>query len=243
MYSAPPGRLRILVAADDPAIVGALAKALGDAGHEVVVAYRTDTTLRRSEDEQPDAVLLDLALPGGDAIHLIARLHARSDAPIIALALRPDEATVVAALEAGAIDVMTSMGRPLELVARIRVAVRRGVTPVAMGATLLDGLRVDASRREVWVDSLPVSLTPTEFELLAVIAARRGAVVDHRSLLRAGWPDPLDADLDTLRSHLGHLNQKLVAAGHPGLRNVRGSGYALRIAGGERLGEGGDRPR
>ncbi len=74
-------------------------------------------------------------------------------------------------------------------------------------------------------------LTPTEFELLVLIALRRGDVVDHRTLLRAVWPGRPDADADLLRTHLTHLNAKLIGAGHPGLRNVRSTGYALRVAG------------
>jgi len=76
-------------------------------------------------------------------------------------------------------------------------------------------------------------LTPTEFELLVLIALRRGDVVDHRTLLRAVWPGRPEADADLLRTHLTHLNAKLIGAGHPGLRNVRSTGYALRVIGGQ----------
>ena len=88
-----------------------------------------------------------------------------------------------------------------------------------------------------------LALTPTEFELLAVIAARRGEIVDHWKLLRAGWADPRNVDPETLRTHLNHLNQKLVAEGHPGLRNVRGRGYGLRIAAGASPAQGAPEPQ
>ena len=87
------------------------------------------------------------------------------------------------------------------------------------------------ARREASVAGRGVGLTPTEFDLLAALAARRGGVVDHRLLVRAAWPDPAAVDVETLRTHLARLNAKLIEAGHPGLRNVRARGYALRVEG------------
>ncbi len=226
-------RLRGLVAATDPADVGVIASALGAAGHEIVTAYRVDSALVRLVAESPDYVVV--CLPGIDPelTSLVARLHARSDAPILAVADTRDEERVVAILDAGAADVVPLPLRPLELVARINAAIRRR-PPVTTGVEAnLDGLKVDGRRRQASVAGRRLALTPTEFELLAVIAARRGEIVDHWKLLRAGWADPRNVDPETLRTHLNHLNQKLVAEGHPGLRNVRGRGYGLRIAAGD----------
>jgi len=229
----PPARLRALVAAPDPADVGSIANALGGAGHEIVTAYRVETALERLVSETPDYVVVCLGGLEGDLASLVARLHARSDAPILVVADTRDEERVVAALDAGAADVVPIPIRPLELLARVNAALRRR-PPVTTGVDAnLDGLKVDGGRREATVGGHRLALTPTEFELLAVIAARRGEIVDHWKLLRAGWADHRDVDLETLRTHLNHLNQKLVAEGHPGLRNVRGRGYGLRIAGGE----------
>lgn len=224
-------RLRVLVAVAQPADVGAIASALGAAGHEVITAYRAETALARLAEDRPDAVLLDLALPGSEGVTIVARVRARIDAPIIVVGDLRDEAAVVAALDAGAIDVV---GRPIrvgELIARLNAAVRR-LSP-ASGAfePSLDGLRIDLARREATVAGSSLALTPTEFELLSVMAARHGEVVDHRALLRAAWPGRPDVDPEALRSHLARINAKLVAEGHPGLRNVRGRGYALRVQG------------
>jgi two-component system, OmpR family, KDP operon response regulator KdpE len=226
-----PARLRVLVAAPSPSDVGAIASAIGSAGHEVVTAYRAETTLARVADERPDLLLIDPTMPDGDGVAIIARVHARTDAPIIVIADIRNETAVVAALDAGAIDVV---GRPVrvgELVARIHAAARRGVPSTGAYEPSLDGLRIDVGRREATVEGRNLALTPTEFELLSVLAARRGDVVDHRALLRAAWPGRPDVDPETLRSHLTRVNAKLVAEGHPGLRNVRGRGYAVRIAG------------
>lgn len=234
----PPARLRALVVAPDPADVGAIANALGTAGHEIVTAYRIESALARLVEETPDYVVVCPGSLEPDLETLVARLHARSDAPIIVVADTRDEERVVTALDAGAADVVPLPVRQLELVARVNAAMRRRPPSTTGIEANLDGLQVDGGRREATVAGRPLALTPTEFELLSVIAARRGEIVDHWKLLRAGWADHREVDLETLRTHLNHLNQKLVAEGHPGLRNVRGRGYGLRIAGGD-MGDGG----
>lgn len=226
-------RLRAMICDGDPAVVGAIAHALGEAGFEVITVYRADTAVARVGDERPDVVVLG---PGRDMdpLVLIPRILSRAEPPILAISARQDEPTVVAILEAGADDVLDPAYRPLELVARVRAVVRRRAVPPAVigDAPLPDGLRIDGGRRVASVDGRPLELTPIEFELLCAMGARRGDVVDHRTLLRAGWPGRGDVDPDLLRTHLTHLNGKLVAAGHPGLRNVRSIGYALRVEGG-----------
>jgi DNA-binding response OmpR family regulator len=229
----PPARLRALVAATDPADVGTIASALGGAGHEIITAYRVDTAVARLVEETPDYVVISLPARDPDLVTLIARLHARSDAPILIVTDTGDEDRVVAALDAGAADVVPVPVRQLELLARVQAALRKRPPATTTVGGNLDGLEVDGGRHEARVAGRPVALTPTEFELLAVVAARRGGIVDHWKLLRAGWPDHRDVDPETLRTHLNHLNQKLVAAGHPGLRNVRGRGYGLRIESGD----------
>lgn len=230
-------RPRVLVADADPARVGALVLALGEAGMEAITAYRAATALARLGDEAPDAVIVGDRLGDARAVELIPRLVARGGGPVLAISNRHDEPSIVALLDAGADDVIAGVPRPLELVARVRALLRRATGAAQPRAEPMpDGLVVDAGRREAAVFDRPLGLTPIEFELLAVIAARRGEVVGHRALLRAAWPDRADADADLLRTHLTHLNAKLVAAGHPGLRNVRGTGYGLRVEGAGRAG-------
>lgn len=208
-----------------------MAVALGNAGHEVVTAYRAESALARVADERPDLLLIDPTLPDGEGVAIIARIRARTDAPIIVVADVRDEAAVVAALDAGAVDVVGRPVRVAELIARVHAAARRGVVTTGVFEPSLDGLRMDLGRREATVAGRNLALTPTEYELLSVLAARRGDVVDHRALLRAAWPGRPDVDPETLRSHLTRVNAKLVAEGHPGLRNVRGRGYAVRVEG------------
>jgi len=229
----PPraARLRILVAAPLPAEVGALAAILGAAGHEVLTAYRLDAVIARLVADRPDVVVVDPAIGGVPPQDLVGRLGGYSDAPLLVLADVVDESVVVAALDAGAVDVVGRPLRPLELLARIAGAARRGAAGVVDAGALADGLRVDAAQRLATVAGRDLGLTPIELDLLAAMAARRGGVVDHRLLLRAAWPDPAAVDPETLRAHLARLNAKLVEAGHPGLRNVRSRGYAIRVEG------------
>lgn len=231
MTTRPAARLRVLVGAPLPADVGAVASVLGTAGHEVVTAYRIDTAIDRLVADRPDVLVVDPAIGDAPPADVISRLGGYSDAPILVLADLVDEAVVVAALDAGAIDVVGRPIRPLELLARVTSAARRGATPPVDPAPLPDGLRLDVARRAAGVAGRALALTPTEFDLLAAIAARRGGVVDHRLLVRAAWAEPATVDVETLRTHLARLNAKLIEAGHPGLRNVRSRGYALRVEG------------
>ncbi len=211
--------------------MGSVASILGAAGHEVVTAYRTDTAIARLVADRPNALIVDPAIGGAARIDVIGRLGGYTDAPLLVLADLVDEAVVVAALDAGAVDVVGRPIRPLELLARVAAAVRRDQRGPSEPGDLPDGLRVGVARREVSVAGRPVPLTPIEFDLLAALAARRGAVVDHRLLVRAAWSLASDVDVETLRTHLARLNAKLIEAGHPGLRNVRSRGYALRVEG------------
>jgi len=228
----PPraARLRILVAAPLPADVGAVAAVLGTAGHEVLTAYRPDAAIARLVADRPDVIIVDPTIGGAPPAELVGRFGGYSDAPLLVLADVVDEAVVVAALDAGAVDVVGRPLRPLELLARIAAATRRR-GGAAETRTLGDGLRVDAARRDATVAGRDLGLTRIELDLLAAMAARRGGVVDHRLLVRAAWRDPATVDPETLRAHLARLNAKLVEAGHPGLRNERSRGYAIRVEG------------
>jgi len=235
---ATDARVRVLVADGDPQRVGSIVHVLGEAGMEAATAYRGASALARVADDAPDLVILGDRFGDGPAVELIPRLHGRAAVPILALATHLDDASVVALLDAGADDVIDAAFRPPELLARVRALLRRAgpaAVPPSAAGPLPDGLVVDVARHVASVREQALGLTPTEFELLVLIALRRGGVVDHRTLLRAVWPGRPDADPDLLRTHLTHLNAKLVGAGHPGLRNVRSTGYALRVLAGESL--------
>ena len=215
--------LRILVVDDEPAMVGAITALVGTAGHQVITAYDGDTALRRFEDEAPDLVLLDLAMPGRDGVDVCREIRRTSRTPIIVLTGEADELAKVEALDAGADDYVTKPFGKQELLARIRAVMRRlegGDAPA--GGLRVGALVLDTGRHEAVVDGRVLALTRTEFALLASLAAARGRVVPHDRLLAAGWPNDPDPDPQWLKPHLARLRAKLEEAGAPLPTSVRG---------------------
>ncbi|MCU0484096.1 MAG: response regulator transcription factor, partial [Chloroflexi bacterium] len=213
---------------DEPAMVGAITALVGSAGHQVVTAYDGDTALRRFEDDDPDLVLLDLAMPGRDGVEVCREIRRTSATPIIVLTGESDELAKVEALDAGADDYVTKPFGRQELLARIRAVIRRHEMTEAAGPGVRVGpLVLLPGRHEATVDGTTLPLTRTEFALLAALVAARGRVVAHERLLAAGWPDEHEPDPQWLKPHLARLRAKLEAAGAPLPASVRGVGYRL----------------
>jgi two-component system KDP operon response regulator KdpE len=227
---APITPLRILVVDDEPAMVGAVSALVGSAGHRVVTAYDGEAALLRFEDETPDLVLLDLAMPGLDGVEVVRRIRAMSRVPIIVLTGEADELAKVEALDAGADDYVTKPFGRQELLARIRAAIRRGegsATGTGPAALRVGMLTLDTGLFRASVDDRPVPLTRTEFYLLTALVQARGRVVPHARLLAAGWPGEPDPDPQWLKPHVARLRAKLVEARGPVPASVRGVGYRL----------------
>ena len=216
--------LRILVIDDDPPMIGAVAAVVGSAGHRVSAAYDGHEALRRFEAEQPDLVILDLAMPALDGIAVCQALRRRSATPIIVLSGEGQEAAKVEALDAGADDYVTKPFGKQELLARIRAVTRRGNESAPSAR---DGIRIDRRRHEAWAGGQMLTLTPIEFAILEALVDARGALVSHAELLRAGWGDEPDPDPLWLKPHLSRLRSKLRTAGATVPSPVRALGYRL----------------
>ncbi len=218
--------LRILVVDDEPAMVGAVAALVGSAGHKVSAAYDGHEGLRRHEADQPDLVLLDLAMPGMDGVAVCLELRRRGSTPIIVVSGEGQESAKVEALDAGADDYVTKPFGKEELLARIRAVMRRRAvdTPSVASRPML---HVDRARHEARAGETPLHLTRVEFALLAALVDARGELVSHADLLRAGWPEDRDPDPLWLKPHLTRLRGKLTAAGAPLPVSLRGIGYRL----------------
>jgi DNA-binding response OmpR family regulator len=231
VIEAAAARLRILVVDDEPAMVGAISALVGSAGHQVVTAYDGDTALRRLLEEDPDLILLDLAMPGRDGVDVCREVRRTSDVPIIVLTGETGEQAKVQALDAGADDYVTKPFGRQELLARIRAVMRRRAGGPAGteggGERRVGRLAIDPARFRATVDGTPISLTRIEFALLAALVEARGRVVTHARLLGAGWPGEPDPDPQWLKPHLARLRSKLEAAGGPVTSSVRGVGYRL----------------
>ncbi|HEY8199622.1 MAG TPA: response regulator transcription factor [Candidatus Limnocylindrales bacterium] len=228
----PERALRILVVDDDPAMVGAITALVGVEGHQVITAYDGLTAIKRFDEELPDIVLLDLAMPGPDGFSVAGHIRASGPTPILVVSGESGEAAKVRALAIGADDYLTKPFGRGELLARIHALVRRsemastggGSSTVAIGS-----LVIEPPRHRARVGEQPLDLTPTEFRLLDALSRAGGDVVPHVRLARAGWPAEPDPDLLWLKPHLTRLRAKLVAAGGPTIVAVRGVGYRVHV--------------
>jgi two-component system KDP operon response regulator KdpE len=179
---------------------------------------------------RPDLVILDLGLPDLDGVEVARRLREWTQVPIIILSVRGQEADKIAALDAGADDYLTKPFGAGELLARMRVAIRRSASPSAEPVFTQGDLRVDLARRQVSVAGREVTLTPTEYDLLRVLVTHAGKVLTHQQLLRQVWGPGYDQEQHLLRVNISNLRRKL----EPEVTRPRfvqtepGVGYRLR---------------
>lgn len=202
--------LRILVVDDEPNILATLAPLLRTRGYEVSTAMNGRGALEVIERENPDLIVLDLGLPDIDGVEVCRLVRASRATPILVLSARGGESDKVRALDAGADDYVTKPFGPDELLARVRVALRRTeATSAPTGNIVRGNLVIDRERFRVVRDGEEVRLTPKEFELLTYLAQHPGRVLTHRAILKAIWgPNAVDQP-EHLRVLVGSLRKKL----------------------------------
>ena len=200
--------VRILVVDDEPQILRALRTSLQGAGYEVEAVSTAAAALAAAAMRPPNGVILDLILPDGSGTDVCRELRGWLDAPILVLSAVGDEQEKVAALDAGADDYITKPFGIDELLARLRASLRRADAP-AEPVVDLGGLVVDLERRSVTVDGAPVSLTPTEFDLLRLFARNEGKLLTHPTILRAVWGPNYGAESHYLHVYVSQLRRKI----------------------------------
>jgi two-component system, OmpR family, KDP operon response regulator KdpE len=206
MTSAPA---TILVVEDDRALRTTLTATLKAAGWRVVEAETAAEALRWHAHHAPDVVLLDLGLPDRDGMDVIAALRSTAATPIVVLTARGQEATKVAALDAGADDYVTKPFGLDELLARLRAALRHAVQARGSAPVITTGdLVIDLGARTVSRVGIAIKLSRKEWDLLVALALRHGEPVSHADLLEAVWGSP-SADLHYLRVYIAQLRAKL----------------------------------
>jgi two-component system KDP operon response regulator KdpE len=221
-----PGKPRVLVCDDEPQILRALRVILRDAGFEAVPAETAEEALDVVAVRPPDAAIVDLVLPDLDGVELCRRLREWSEMPIIVLSAVGDEDAKVRALAAGADDYITKPFGPRELVARLEANLRRIGPGPDEAVIVADGLEVDLPRRIVLRDGDEVHLTPTEFDLLRLLARNRGRLMTHRELLVSVWGAGYSDDTQVLRAHIANLRRKIEPASGPRyIKTDPGVGY------------------
>ena len=205
-------RPTILVIEDDPAVRKFLRVTLSTQDYQVVEASRGDEGIRHAATSRPDLIILDLGLPDMDGTEVARRLREWCTTPIIVVSARGKEQEKVVALDAGADDYLTKPFGVAELLARVRVVLRRlaaRTQDTPQPVFELGELHVDLSLREVSVNGRNIHLTPNEFKLLALLIENAGRVMTHQQLLRGVWGPGTDEENHYVRVYMNQLRQKL----------------------------------
>jgi two-component system response regulator MprA len=221
---------RILVVEDDAAVRRSVERALGFEGYEVMTAEDGNKGLIAIAERAPDAVVLDVMMPGLDGLTLCRRVRAAGDrTPILMLTARHELDDRVAGLDAGADDYLVKPFALEELLARVRALLRR-TTPVDDPQTLRVGdMVLDPSARTVQRGRRSIELTKTEFDLLELLMRNARIVLGRDTIYDRIWGIDFETTSNSLDVYVGYLRRKTEAAGEPRLiHTVRGVGYVAR---------------
>jgi len=214
-------RRHVLVVDDERPILDLVRGYLEREGYEVSLAEDGATGLESARSGRPDVIVLDVMLPGLDGFEVLRQIRTFSDAYVIMLTARADEVDRVVGLSVGADDYLVKPFSPRELVARVKALLRR---PRSARALPPSDLTVDPARRDVTVRGATVSLTATEFDLLALLAREPGIVVTRAELLARVWGTEFVGDDHLVDVHVANLRRKI---GTEFIETIRGVGYRL----------------
>jgi two-component system alkaline phosphatase synthesis response regulator PhoP len=222
----------ILVVDDEPEIVRLVRSYLEQEGYRVVTAYDGEEALYTARYEKPDLVVLDILMPKMDGLEFTRRVRREQDVPIIMLTARADETDRIVGLEMGADDYVTKPFSPREVVARVRAVLRRvqpageqGPPPVLR----VGPITLDRAAHTVTISGEPADLTPTEFDVLAVLMTTPGRVYSRAEILEAVQGVAFEAYERTVDAHIKNLRQKIEPQpSEPRyILTMRGVGYRL----------------
>jgi two-component system, OmpR family, KDP operon response regulator KdpE len=219
---------RILVVDDEPQIVRALQMKLRSEGYDVDTAGTAAEALAAAAARPPEAIVLDLLLPDGRGTDVARQLREWSAAPILVLSAIGDEAEKIAALDAGADDYVTKPFSVDELLARLRAAIRR-TGPSREPVIEIGELRIDLEGRNVTMAGRETALTPTEYDLLRLLAQNEGKLMTHPAILREVWGPAYREESNYLHVYVSQLRRKIEPdpARPRYLLTVPGVGYRL----------------
>lgn len=225
------GKTRVLVVDDDVQIRRALRHVLAARGYDVLLAATGEEAVETAAAEAPELMILDLGLPEMSGLDVCREVRGWSQMPILVLTVNDRSQDKVAALDLGADDYLTKPFDTQELLARIRVQLRRvNREPSPSQARFeVGGLQVDLAARRVVRDNQEIHLTPTEFSILGYLLSKSDRVVTYGLLLANVWGGGDQADLPTLRTHTANLRRKIEAdPEHPAvILTEPGVGYRL----------------
>jgi DNA-binding response OmpR family regulator len=213
--------VHVLVVEDDETIAGAITDRLRSEGFDVTIASDGLLAVDLVDQLKPGLVVLDVMLPGLDGVEVCRRIHTK--VPVVMLTARDDETDMLVGLAVGADDYITKPFSMRELVARIRVVLRRVERATAQTVLTLGALRIDEAQRRVYRNNDEVTLTPTEFDILLCLFSQQGAVRTRDQLLQDVWGYRDGSGARTVDSHVRAVRRKL---GDDVIRTVHGVGYA-----------------
>jgi DNA-binding response OmpR family regulator len=205
-------KYRILVVDDERRMVGFIRLNLEQDGFEVIEAYDGSTALERLRDSLPDLILLDVMMPDIDGFEVLRTIREISQVPVIMLTAKSEEDDKVKGLELGADDYVTKPFSPRELVSRVKAVLRRGSSFEEDGAGVInvdDRLKIDFSKREVWVDDEMIKLRPTEYRLLYHLVQNAGWVLTHDQILTKVWGYEYRDEPHYVRLYINYLRKKI----------------------------------
>jgi two-component system response regulator MprA len=225
--------MRLLVVDDDPSVREALALVLDLNGFEVETAADGREAIRTLAQESPDAVILDVLMPGIDGLEVCRRMRASGDStPVLMLTARAEVSERVAGLEAGADDYLAKPFAREELIARLRALLRRTGWEGDQGVLRFEDLELDPSAHEVRRGQRHIELTRTEFLLLELLLRHPRQVLTRGTIFDRVWGYDFGPSSNSLEVYIGYLRRKTEAGGEPRvLHTVRGVGYVLRSGG------------
>jgi two-component system KDP operon response regulator KdpE len=209
--------MQILVVDDEPQITRVLRTSLQGSGHDVAVAQDGASALEMFLKRQPDLVITDLSMPGMDGIELTREIRSRAQTPVIVLSVRNQDSAKIAALDEGADDYITKPFSIQELLARVRVQMRRMDAEPGTRESVLEAgdFRVEVDRHRVLARGQEVHLTPKEFDLMAFFVRNADRVLTHKTLLRAIWGAAGLDQPEYLRVLIAQLRKKIEPGGEP----------------------------
>lgn len=200
---------RILIVDDEPGLRELVRINLEHEGFAVLQAENGVQGLEMIQEEHPDLVILDVMMPEMDGWEVCKRLREFSQVPVLMLTARVQSQDIVTGLESGADDYLLKPFNMDELMARVRALLRRVPSPNRPVTAGGGEISIDKQKREVLVRGEPVDLTPTEYDLLLLLAEHAGAVLDHETLLRGVWGQEYTKDNDYLKVYIWHLRRKI----------------------------------
>ena len=200
---------KILVIDDEPKIVEICQDYLKAAGFDVITASSGLSGLTAARREKPDLVVLDLMMPGMDGLDVCRTLRREGDIPIIMLTARVEESDKLIGLELGADDYITKPFSPRELAARVRVVLRRASGDPTSEVIHAGEVSLDRARYEAQLPEKTISLTPTEFEILATLMSQPGRIFSRSQLLTAAHGVAFESYERAIDSHIRNLRRKL----------------------------------